>query len=355
MKMPRRKTMLALSAAAVGALVIVASANQFLFVPASRLDEQARTLDRGVRQADADAKRREHDVQSRLADLRRRTLGTDEAAVGEAMRARLMGLLAPAGLNIEQFLSPAATAQKIYRKTNDREVSRNITIKAGKLSHAVNLLYILACEPYVHRVDSISLKPSQERGRVELQFRYSTLALDANRGPRPAASQASSAPIAIASLDTPLRQAYSVIEDRDILRPYEKRRPPEAVPQPQPQPSPQAQLQRPTQEPEEARWRVAGLATYSGTDVVQVRGRGGEIRSFKVGESLMDGKVVLLDCRELPRHDNPKEFSPGRVILQVKDTYWAIEQGDRLADKHRLSPAELPPELRAPATAPASE
>jgi hypothetical protein len=53
------------------------------------------------------------------------------------------------------------------------------------------------------------------------------------------------------------------------------------------------------------------------------------------------------------RYDNPKAYSDSRVILQVKDTFWAVELGDVLTQKHRLGRAELPPQLRSPTTAPA--
>jgi hypothetical protein len=37
----------------------------------------------------------------------------------------------------------------------------------------------------------------------------------------------------------------------------------------------------------------------------------------------------------------------------MKDTYWAVENGDVLAQKHRLAAAEVPAQLLSPASAPA--
>jgi len=359
MSLPRRKILLIAAAALVGALLLYVGVKSLILDPGTDLDRQAADLEKNIREANK-ALLNEGPVAKRLAGLYSRTFGTDEGDVSEEMRARLMGLLAPSGLTSEQISSSPGSAPKRIRgsKCNDREISRNVNIKAGKLDRAINLLYLLAAEPHLHQIDSLSLKPSSERGKVDLQFRYSTLAMEPRKGARPttgAASGPASVPASeqLASLDSPERETYRVIEDRDIFRPYVKRPPPEPSPAPaaSPPPSPPPRAD----EPEEAKWRLAGLPTLFGTELVYLRHRGGESRSFKVGQdlNLLSGKIIAVDCRIQPRHDDPKRFSESRVIVQVKDTYWAVELGDRLIDKHRLTPADLPPALRPVATQPA--
>ena len=57
-------------------------------------------------------------------------------------------------------------------------LKRTVNIKGGTLSHAINLLYLLDAEPHLHRLDSLSLSPSPELGKVDVQFKYSTLAME---------------------------------------------------------------------------------------------------------------------------------------------------------------------------------
>ncbi len=360
MSLPRQKILLIAAASLVGMVLLYLVVKSLVLDPGAELDRQAAELEKNIRDTQK-ALLAEPEVARRLADLYSRTFGTDESEVSEQMRARLMGLLAPSGLTSEQISSSPGSAPKRIRgsKSNDREISRNVSIKASRLDRAINLLYLLAAQPHLHLIDSLVLKPSSERGKVDLQFRYSTLAMEPRKG-APSATGPSSVPASeqIASLDSPERALYRVIEDRDIFRPYVKRPPPEpspapAAPTPAPSPPPPPPPSR--DEPEEAKWRLAGLPTLFGTELVYLRHRGGESRSFQVGQdvNLLSGKIVAIDCRALPRHDNPKVFSESRVIVQVKDTFWAIELGDRLIDKHRLSPAELPAALRPPATQPA--
>jgi hypothetical protein len=358
MSPPRRRTLLIVAACLVGASLLCLAVKALILDPGADLDNQAAQLEANIRQAER-ALAAEPNVARRLSDLYRRTFGTDEGDVSEEMRARLMSLLAPSGLNTEQISSSPGGAPTRLRgsRSNDREVSRNVNIKGGKLSHTINLLYLLAAESHLHRIDSLTLKPNGvEKGKVDLQFRYSTLAMEPPKGQRPATSPATTQ---LASLDVPEREIYRLIEERDLFRPYVKRPPPEPSAPPQVA-APSAPLPPPPPpppgEPEEAKWRLAGLPTLFGTELVYFRHRGGESRSFKVGQdiSLLDGKIVLVDCRAVRRHDNPKIFSESRVIVQVKDTYWAVELGDRLIDKHRLSAADLPSALKAPATQPAA-
>jgi hypothetical protein len=361
MKSQQQQKLLAIAAASVVTVAIVFGVvKATILAPASNLDREAAQLEANIRDV-RKALDRGALVARKLRELQARTFGPDEADVSEAMRERLMGLLAPSGLSTEQISSVPANGMPITRM-RDREVSRTISITGGKLSHAINFLYLLAEEPHLHRFDTLSITPSQaEKGKVDLKFRYSTLAMTGFKGTATTAAatgpDAATQTAALPSLDSDERGFYKIIEERDIFRPYQKRPdpppPPPAVAtaQPPPPPPPPPQGQR---EPEESRWRVAGLPMMSGTEVVHVRHvQSGETRTYKIGQPLMDGNVVMIDTRMMRRYDNPKAYSDSRVILQVKDTFWAVELGDVLTQKHRLGRAELPPQLRSPTTAPA--
>ncbi len=62
---------------------------------------------------------------------------------------------------------------------------------------------------------------------------------------------------------------------------------------------------------------------------------------------LAGGKVVMVDYRPLPMPGREIIQSESRVILRFGEEYWAIERGRTLADKRKLTPADLPRELMA--------
>lgn len=69
-------------------------------------------------------------------------------------------------------------------------------------------------------------------------------------------------------------------------------------------------------------------------------------RRYKVGETLRDGEIVAVDYRSRPFPGKPELQSHSRVILRVQTTYWAVEGGTTLAEKHQLAVEELPASLR---------
>jgi hypothetical protein len=300
---------------------------------------------------------REIQVARKLSELSLRTLGPDERDAAAAMMELLTGAMAPSGLT-GRFKVEAVQAPRIA-KTNDRVVGQKVNVWGAKLGNVINLLYVLEESPYLHRIDTLKLTPlPPDRSRVDLVFTYSTPAL-AKVPASASASQATTQLAELPSLDDERRGLYDLIDSRDIFRPYVRREPPPSpppmaaatpppTPPPPPPPSPRA--------PEEERWRISGLPTVSGTDLVHLRHvESGETRTYKIGQVLpmIEGKIVMVDTRTVRRYDNPKAFSDSRVILQMKDTFWAVENGDRLAQKHRLPAAELPPQLLSPASAPA--
>ena len=54
----------------------------------------------------------------------------------------------------------------------------------------------------------------------------------------------------------------------------------------------------------------------------------------------------------MPLPGNALLQSFSRLILKIDGEYWAIERGKTLADKRKLSPGELPPQLAQAAVKP---
>ena len=67
--------------------------------------------------------------------------------------------------------------------------------------------------------------------------------------------------------------------------------------------------------------------------------------SYKPGDELAGGKIVMIDYRKMPFPQKPALLSQSRVILTIGEDYWAIERGNTLADIHKLAPGQLPEHL----------
>src|SRR5439155_25314723 len=140
---------------------------------------------------------------------------------------------------------------------------------------------------------------------------------------------------------SPERKIYDDLVARDILRPYIKRPPPGAAVG-----SSQAAPFTPGAAPGPESLRVVSLSEWKGEPEVHVRDlANAKTLRFKPGDTLAGGTVVMIDYRPLviPGNEILKSFS--RVILKIGSEYWAVERGKTLADKHRLTPEQLPAEL----------
>lgn len=336
-----KKKLLIVLAAVVAVVVLYRLVDGLFIAPGTRLAGEIQALGDTVRKLKADNDRIAG-INRRLGGYYARTFSTDESKVGEEMRARLMDLLAPSGLSTEQLNSSAVSPRLIASgaKSKDKEISRTVTINGAKLSHVVNLLYLLETQTPLHRMEALSLTPVSD-GKINVQFKYATLAMEPPKAGLKAAT--SSATESAGTLDTPQREMFEMIATRDMFRPYVPR-PPVAKVEPTrtPEPDPTPRIS----ESQDSRLRVTGLPTLFGKDYVYVLNTGNnETRTYKPGDQWGDAKVVMVDCRPMPRRGNPRDLSDSRVLLKIGQDYWAVEIGDTLADKHRMTSADLPPQL----------
>ena len=275
------------------------------------------------------------------------TLSGGEHQVGAKLRERISDLLQRTGLNQWAWKIDPLPARPV--SNHYREVGWNVSAEGG-LRSIVDFLYLLDAEPYLHRIDKLDLASVARSARLKLDVKYVTIVFPEGQAERPGA--ATSRPVDTrpsGDLEAPRRRGYEVIVSRDVLRPY-IRRPPERAPeQPEPIASPPAPGE-PAQPPE-ARFRVVALPTWGGqTDVFVRDGQTGETRRYKIGDSLAGGKIVIVDYRPMPMPARKEILSPSRVIVLAGQDYWAVELGQSLTDKHRLSRSQLP---AAPTSGPA--
>ena len=353
----REKTMAGATAALAVAFLGALTVNSLVLGPLRKMDDDAvryRTQLGDLKRQNAARK----PLESRLKEMVSRCFSGDELKASEELRARLVTLMDQAGLSTEKRLLNPVSGPLV--SGTFKEIGRAVQV-AGKLSSAVDFLYLLNAEPHLHRLDTLRLTPSQG-GIVELSLTYSTLVpaetIPQAKDIKPLPTQP--AP----NLREGERTLYDPIASRDLLRPYIKRPPPPPVepvrvaerrpdPPPPPPPSP------PPKTDNEGRYRLVLMPMAPGEPFSVLDQATRQTYSYNVGQFLGGGKVVMVDFRPLPLPDDPDRLSPSRLILQIGQAYWAVEYGQSLSAKRQLRKDELPPELAggpppAPASRPAS-
>ena len=110
----------------------------------------------------------------------------------------------------------------------------------GPLHQVVNLIFMLDRATPVHRLDGLTLSPSDAPGRVKVSFRYLTLV------PMPCPEVERGDLESRLNAESPERRVYDAMITRDLLRPY--------IPRPAPAP-PAGQPPAPTASPGKSRPR----------------------------------------------------------------------------------------------------
>lgn len=212
----------------------------------------------------------------------------------------------------------------------------------GALASMVNLIYMLQESPYISKVDGLSISAGDAPGLVRARFKYLTLVMS----PAPDITRKPLDPKV--SLETPERKNLEYIVARDILRPYVKRPPPPPTPPPgKGSPgNPGTQPPNPNAPPPPESLRVVSLSEWLGEPEVHIRDQvKNTTTSYKPGDTIAGGKVVMVDYRPMPMPGNEILQSFSRVILQIGEEYFAVERGKTLAEKRKLPPDQLPPSL----------
>jgi len=335
----REKVLVAAVGAFVVLLVVYLAVDNLLLAKADELDArfQKLTQDIGRKQRQKEYYSRKS---TRLKKLAARTFGSKENYASEQVRARLVRLLQRSALDGRGMSLEPASGRKV--KDCYREIGWLVRAQ-GKLSDVVSFLYLLNSEPYLHRVENLSLSPLQRTGQVDVNLRYTTLILISEKGEEFPSGRFPD-PDATGDLDGRQRKQYDVIAARDLFRPYLQhvaaRQPPK--PQPVVKPEPSA--------PPGRRLRVVSLTDWAGRQEIHLRDtESGEMKTVNPGEQLAGGQVVMIDYRMMPMPQKKEILSGSRVIIRIGREYWAVELGQSLAEKHRLATAELPKELKASA------
>ena len=202
----------------------------------------------------------------------------------------------------------------------------------GPLAKMLDLLFVLEQTPQAHRLEGLVISVGDRPGRVKARFRYLTLVvdviLDVPKKEFPPQC----------GLDSPQRRYYDAIVERDLLRPYVPRT--EAGAADVVSEDPDLEHARPEV------LKVVSLSEWQGVSEVHLCNLANmKMARFRPGDDFLGGQIVMVDYRALPLPGKPELQSYSRVIVKIGSEYWAVEQGQTLADKYQMTAEQLPPDL----------
>ena len=340
----REKMLVAVAGTIVGLLLGYVALSRFVIDPARDLRAKADEIRAKIRKAE-DEKQKGPAYQSRYREIAAETLGIDEMKVSEELRTRITEVLTASGLSATNLsLKPliGSRVPGVYKEIGWLVRAR------GKLPEIVKFLFLMSKEPALHRLDNMSLTPVPNSGDVEIQVKFATLVLEVPTGEKVPIGPVT--PLLVAEVLPQLDQ-YDGIKARDLFRPYIKRPPPPPTAPQQPTEAAAVPTARPTTgpaipEPPRGKYRLVGLSAFGGFPDVEVSDTStGRVARYKQGDELAGGRIITVDYRPLPKPSNPALLSLSRVVLQVGYEYHAIEIGDWLTNKHKLTVDQLPPGL----------
>lgn len=334
----REKILLGAVAFAALVTIMYLAVNRVFFVPAAQRLVDAKDIIAKINHAKAE-KNKEGTYQNRLKDLAALSFGTDENRVSEQVRTRITEVLGASGLSAQNLsLKPLVSSRVpgVYKEIGW------IVRARGQLSHVVNFLFLMTREPHLHRLDNLVLAPVAGGTDVELQVKYGTLVLDTAKGEK-LETDRTPEDLPPGILQGTERMAYEVIPVRNLFLPYI---PAPAVQKPVPAESPRAPGEPGVPRVPEGRYRLVGLPTWGPAPDILVRDANtGKVATYKPGDDLAGGKIVTVDYRPLPMPSNPELLSASRVVLVIGTSYYAVELGTSLAEKHPLAADQTPPGL----------
>lgn len=259
----------------------------------------------------------------RQRDAAARTLGGSAEEAVSTLRGRLNTIGHGAGLSdlrvstapVREIGTPAASAftkeaawKALQRQPDFLAVSAEFSGQ-GTLAQVVRALEIISDEPYVKRLERVTLRPRRAGEVVDLSISLTTLILPG--------TEAQSLP----DPDVMRGTLFAALADKNMFR---------APPAPPPTPLPV----RPEVRPEIAEnrpppvpwgdWIVTGIARINGTAELWVRNsRTSESRQLRSGDRLLDAQI--------------EEISDDRAVLAIDGTQYTIEIGQSLGDRRPLN------------------
>ena len=326
--MNRREKILGLTVGSLVAIFAGIYGAQVVFVrPLKDLDRQAQAQRERLRQIN-DERRAYFTAEDYLKGIVQRSFGRDADTASAEAGKMISDQIVRLGLREAEF-SRMPVGPRKFRGA--QEVGWSVQGE-GPLAQMLDLLFVLEQTPQAHRLEGLVISVGDRPGRVKARFRYLTLVVDVlldvpkkEFPPR-------------CALDSPQRHYYDAIVQRDLLRPY--------VPRAEGAASAVASADPNLENARPEMLKIVSLSEWQGVSEVHLCNLANmSLARFKPGDEFLGGQIVAVDYRALPLPGKPELQSYSRVIVRIGSEYWAVEQGQTLADKYRMSAEQLPPGL----------
>jgi len=206
----------------------------------------------------------------------------------------------------------------------------------GSVKKITDLLFLLQNDPHIQRVENVSLSPISGSTKVRVNFQFISLVIGTKYGE----FKGTNSPPIRPKIKSEARDLYVGITKRALFQPYKKKAPTA------PTPSSKPKTNRTPPPPGPESYKVVSLSQWKGQQEVMIYNTAkNETKSYKLGDNLAGGIIVMIDYRQLPFPNKPELLSQSRVIVSIKSNYWAIERGNTMADIYQLTPEQLPENL----------
>jgi len=190
------------------------------------------------------------------------------------------------------------------------------------------------------RVENITMLPVGGTADVRVDFQFLSLVVGAAKLARQ--EELKTREVRGETLQSEERSLFTSITKRAFFLPYQKKPDPPPAPPTSPKPAPPSAPQPPGLET----YKIVSLSEWQGRPEIMVLDTNqNKTVNYKPGDDMAGGRIVMIDYRKMPFPEKPALLSQSRVILAIDEGYWAIERGNTLADKHKLTPEQLPAKL----------
>lgn len=329
--MNQREKVLVIAVGSIVALFgLIIGIRVVILAPLKEADKRLSAVNEKIAKIQAD-RRAYFSAEDRLKAIATRTYSNTVEQASAVSGAILTRQILSAGLQESDFTRLPVGPRKLRGAS---EIGWNIQ-GSGSLSNVVNLLFILDNSPWLHRTENLVVSTGDGPGNVRVRLRYLTLVIE----PEPDITRTNLVPAL--TLESPERHLLNGIVSRDLLRPYIKPLPPPPEPG-QPAPPPGKKYAPPGPE----NFRIVSLSEWDGQPEIHVRDLTAQKTTrYRPGDELAGGTIVMVDYRPMPQPDRPLLQSYSRLILKIDKEFWAVERGRTLAEKRKLTTAELPAQL----------
>ena len=322
--MKQREKILALVVGSLAFLFAGYFAAHYIFIkPLQTLERQTALLRDKLRQIQ-DERRAFFVAEDYVKRSAQSAFGTN-ADVATAQAGKMLGdLILRLGLAESEFIRTPVGPRKMR---GTQEVGWNIQGE-GPLPKIIDLLFELEQCPQIHRLENLVFSAGDKPTRVKVRLRFLTLVVDAAPDVVPISLKPKF------TLASPERRACDVIVQRDLLQPFSRRIPADTA-------LAATDGAAPAARPEML--KVVSLSEWQGSPEVHVLNLASmSVQVLKPGDAWAGGQIVMVDYRTKPLRGKPDLLSFSRVIFRVGSEFWAVEQGQTLAEKYPLAADALP-------------